>query len=425
MVRRILFDVTRLLQRANRASPTGIDRVVMAYARWLGSRPDLEAVPVAAVAGRLALVDQDIFRRQLANAEAPAPRPATEQWRRLLTNLDPAGGPFVGLRPTGRQKADPGMDWGLLGRFYLRGRLTPAPQGEVYLNVSHSGLEQADLLPGLAARGVAPVVMLHDLIPITHPEFCGPGAHERHERRVQSALRNAALILTNSQATSEDLARYAEGLGGRGAVIQTAPLGVEGAFLSPPAVGKALRPYFVCVGTIEARKNLAFLLTLWRRLVERMGEGAPHLVLVGRRGWENEAVIDHLERSPAVRSRVHEITDLTDAQVAGLIAGARALLGPSLAEGFDLPVMEALTLGAPVIASDIPVHRELARGATLIDPLDGLGWLSAIENACRARPVGQPRAIQTWEQHFAIVGEALALAGNAGMRPHTADRGHG
>jgi glycosyltransferase involved in cell wall biosynthesis len=423
MSRRVLFDVTRLLQRAERASPTGIDRVIMAYARWLGSRADLVTVPVAAVAGRLAMVDRDVFRRGLANAEAPTLRPPTEQWMRLLANLDPAGGPFVGLRPTGRQKTDPGMDWGLLGRFYLRGRLTPPPQGDIYLNVSHSGLEQADLLPGLAARGVAPVVMLHDLIPITHPEFCGPGARERHERRVQSALRNAALVLANSQATRQDLTRYAEGLGGCETPIQVAPLGVESAFLDPAATGKSLRPYFVCVGTIEARKNLAFLLTLWRRLVERMGEGAPHLVLVGRRGWENEAVIDHLERSPAACSRVHEITDLTDAQVAALIAGSRALLGPSLAEGFDLPVMEALTMGAPVIASDIPVHRELAKNATLIDPLDGPGWLSAIEKACRARPVGRPRALQTWEKHFSIVGEALAA--DSLVRSRRAERSHG
>ena len=61
---------------------------------------------------------------------------------------------------------------------------------------------------------------------------------------------------------------------------------------------------------------------------------------------------------------------------------------------------EALSLGVPVIASDIPVHRELASGARLIDPLDGPGWLAAIE-AAAAKPAGQiSYAAPTWAAHF-------------------------
>jgi len=144
-----------------------------------------------------------------------------------------------------------------------------------------------------------------------------------------------------------------------------------------------------------------------------MGPKAPHLVMIGRRGWENEAVIDHLDRSSAVRKLVHEITDLTDEQVAALIRGARALLAPSLAEGFDLPVIEALTLGAPVIASDIPVHRELARAAQLIDPLDGLGWIDAIQSACDHPPRRPRRPGYSWDEHFKIVAQALGLEAEA------------
>ena len=205
-------------------------------------------------------------------------------------------------------------------------------------------------------------------------------------------------------------AAIARAQGARLPTTVPAPLGIELSFLQRgyEADGPAERPYFVCVGTIEARKNLAFLLTIWRRLAERMSEAAPQLVLVGRRGWENEAVIDHLERSHAVRALVHEVGDLSDAELAQVMAGARGLLAPSFAEGFDLPLIEALCLGVPAIASDIPVHRELAAPATLVDPTDGPAWLDAIEAAC-APALHDPWSFSalSWEGHFALVREAL------------------
>ncbi|PZQ47225.1 MAG: glycosyltransferase family 1 protein, partial [Phenylobacterium zucineum] len=158
-----------------------------------------------------------------------------------------------------------------------------------------------------------------------------------------------------------------------------------------------------------ARKNLAFLLTVWRRLQERMGDAAPQLVLIGRYGWENEAVLDHLQRSPALRGLVHQASDLPDSALAGLVGGARALLAPSSVEGFDLPAVEASALGVPVIASDIPAHRELVPNAHLVDPLDGLGWLEALERAARRSPKAPAYAAPTWDSHFARVGECVGL----------------
>jgi len=169
------------------------------------------------------------------------------------------------------------------------------------------------------------------------------------------------------------------------------------------------RPYFICVGTIEPRKNLVFLLSIWRRLAATLGDDTPWLILAGKRGWENEEIIDHLDRSPPIRRFVHEVNDLTDEQLARLISGANALLAPSRAEGFDLPVAEAGALGTPVIGSDIPVHRELARAATLLDPMDGPAWLAAIESAAKSRARTPVAAPPSWDAHFAIVGEALGL----------------
>jgi glycosyltransferase involved in cell wall biosynthesis len=188
-----------------------------------------------------------------------------------------------------------------------------------------------------------------------------------------------------------------------------APLGLEAQFLAPRGKPLVAPPYFVSVGTIEPRKNLTFLLTVWRRLAERLGDATPYLVLAGQRGWENESVIDQLERAPAIKRFVHEVSGLTDGELVRLIGGARALLSPSFSEGFNLPVAEALAMGTPVIASDISVHRELAAGAKLIDPLDGLGWLDAIQAAVLEMPVRASHQPPGWLEHFDRVAKAIGL----------------
>jgi glycosyltransferase involved in cell wall biosynthesis len=229
---------------------------------------------------------------------------------------------------------------------------------------------------------------------------------------MEAVLDHATLILANSNSTAEEIGAYAQRRGSSPPPICVAPLGLEPHFTDTSDETLRARPYFVCVGTIEPRKNLTFLLTLWRRLAERRGAATPVLILVGQRGWENESVIDHLDRSPPIQQFVHEVCGLADWELARLIAGARALLSPSFSEGFNLPVAEAQALGTPVIASDIAVHRELARDARLIDPLDGPAWLAAIEaTADHGRSTRRSRPT-SWEAHFAAVGEAMGLEGD-------------
>ena len=95
-----------------------------------------------------------------------------------------------------------------------------------------------------------------------------------------------------------------------------------------------------------------------------------------------------------------------DDDLAGWIAGARALLMPSFAEGFGLPVMDALRLGTPIIATDLPVYREIAGDRPLyLSPTDKAGWKSAVESfAGGQQPKNTPdfRA-PTWKDHFTTV----------------------
>jgi glycosyltransferase involved in cell wall biosynthesis len=123
-----------------------------------------------------------------------------------------------------------------------------------------------------------------------------------------------------------------------------------------------------------------------------------------------------LERSRRLRGLVEEHNRLDDVGVGSLLSEARALLVPSLVEGFGLPLVEALASGVPVICSDIPASREIGRDVPdYLDPLDLFAWRDAIVDYCRPdsrrREAQMQRLAQwrrpLWSDHFAIVERAL------------------
>lgn len=407
---RVLFEVGRLIGRRDRAAPTGVDRVCLAYDRWLRDLKGVTLVPVHTTLRRMTALDPRWVAERIAGLAdrwaGDASAAVTPAEARLVRALS-------GPRPSrSLMDAPVEVEEGRRRRTVerlLRTRPFPEPRrGDLYVDVGHAPLDGPYGLARLKALGVRPMVMIHDLIPVSHPEFCRPGEGPRHRSRVRAALTHAAGVVANSATTACELAAFAEREGLTPPPVVAAPLGLEPLFAAP-RWSPAAQPYFVCVGTLEARKNLAFLLTVWRRLGETMGAAAPRLALIGRHGWENEAVLDHLERSPPLQGLVHHAADLSDAALARLMIGARAVLAPSAIEGFDLPALEALSLGVPVIASDIAVHRELASGARLIDPLDGPGWAAAIEAACKPPSAGPAFVAPTWAEHFAAVAPLAGL----------------
>lgn len=380
--RSITLDITRLLTRVHHATPTGIDRVELAYARALLAKPGREVLFEAWLPG---IGRTGYSRPALAQLIA-----AVEQrWTRGV---------------------DPGV--GAIATAWSGMRSRPrATQGGVRLIVSHQHLDRLDRLDrGATRRGERLCVYLHDAIPAEFPEYARPGGAERHRRRLRNAARFADAILVNSHATARAIQPYLAAAG-RNLALLIAPLGIEPRFV-PGVTRDAAAPYFLCLGTIEPRKNHLLLLQIWRAMAERSPGTTPKLVLAGRRGWENENVVDLLDRCPALQGHVVEAGRVGDAELAGLIAGARAVLMPSFAEGFGLPVAEALAAGVPVIASDIPVLRETGGDVPdYLDPLDGPGWTRAVQDHARAD--SPMRAAQLarmrnwtaprWDAHFAQV----------------------
>lgn len=369
----LYIDITRLLLRGLRGRrPTGVDRVGLAYIAQFASG----AAAMLRIGGRMMALtpaaSQRLFAVLLANPNAPMA---------LLRVLFATVG-------------------GLRGPACLKGAML--------LNTGHSGLERADYGHALRQLELKPVFVLHDLIPITHPEYCRAGEASRHTRRIETMLSYGAGIIANSQATLYELQRFAQRKKLAMPLTVAAPL-APAELPQPGALSPKNQPYFVVLGTIEGRKNLVMLLQLWRTLCERLGAEVPHLVIIGQRGWECENVLDLLERCEALQGSVTELGNCSDSELSTWLGHARALLFPSFAEGYGLPLVEALALGVPVIASDLPAFREIAGAVPdYLDPIDGLGWMELVRDY--AAPDSPRRAAQcdrvaafrapVWNDHF-------------------------
>ena len=378
--REFLLDISRLLWRAWRgALPTGIDRVCLEYLAHFGSR----SLGVVQFKGRtfvLSPADSDRLFSVLLGYERHS--------RLALAAAAPSA--------------------------WARSRSKPPRRNMTYLNVGHTGLHDAALGEWLAQHGVRAVYLIHDLIPITHPQYCRAGEAEKHRERIERALRNAAGIIANSQATLDALNTFA--------AARSLPLPPAVAIwigtqrplphLKPRHLG---RPHFVAVGTIEGRKNHLLLLEAWRRIVAEMRSDAPILLIIGQRGWRAEEAVGVLDDLDDLNDHVFELGNCDDAQLTMLIAGARALLMPSFVEGFGLPVVEALQLGTPVIATDLPVYREVAGDLPIyLRPDDLDGWASVVRDFTSEGGVrlSQKQAAKDyrapdWSSHFAAVEEWL------------------
>ena len=161
--------------------------------------------------------------------------------------------------------------------------------------------------------------MLHDLIPNDHPEYAQQKEAARHLRRLQTVSRFADGILVPSEAVRQSVLMHLEQAGRSHVPVRKVLHGVDPELVRVTPANHASWPYFVCLGTIEPRKNHLLLLNIWRRLVETHGDNAPRLVLIGRRGWENENVIDMIERCKALQGVVQEYSSMPDEQVRALL----------------------------------------------------------------------------------------------------------
>lgn len=378
----ILIDITRLIYRQlTNNLPTGIDRVCIEYVRHFSGN----ARAVLCLGPFSAVLSSEDSRRAFGALLVPSrPRRGVALW--LITKA-------------------------VLWRW-----MTVVRGARILLNTSHTGLENRHYAWAIRRGGTKLVAMVHDLIPISHPEYCQADEYQAHHTRMRSAALLSAAVVANSRFTLKAFETFCreDALAAPPAAVAMLAPGLLPVTPTPPRTIQ--QPYFIILGTIEPRKNHWMLLQIWRDLCSRLGPSAPRLVVIGRRGWECENVVDLLERCRPLRHTVIERGRCSDAELLGLLQHATALLFPSFVEGYGMPLVEAMSLGVPVIASDIPVFHEI--GGDIPDyasPLDGARWEALIMDY--ADPAGSLRAAQmqrltaytptTWAAHFRIVDQLL------------------
>jgi glycosyltransferase involved in cell wall biosynthesis len=270
-----------------------------------------------------------------------------------------------------------GFQWG-------RSAVRYALPGAIYLNIGQLAWAIPVLTHWLRRRpDLRAIFMVHDVIPLDHPELVTPMGRRAHRWLMEAVARHASGLMLTTRAAGEAVTRTLHAMGMTNAVptdVGTVP--VPQVFLRPAEAAPCLasKCYFVICGAIEPRKNHAVLLDAWGMLSARHGAAAPQLIIAGAPGHGAAPVLARIAAGQAPNSPLIWARGLSSPALRQVMGHARALLMPSLAEGYGMPVAEALALGTPVIASDIAPHVEIAEGhASFCPPRDAAAWCAAIE----------------------------------------------
>jgi len=257
-------------------------------------------------------------------------------------------------------------------------------------------------------KGSILIFFVHDIIPLTHPKIFHPVHVERFQKWFWQVMENADLIVCNSHFTKQCIEDFAA----KHTNVQCPDSAVVhlGHDLGPSLTGdihhRKLRKVFLktpqnflCVGTLEPRKNLDVLIDafddLWRD-----GQKVS-LVLIGKEGWLCDELLIRIRKHPQQGKFLFWFNDVGDADLARAYRQASALIFPSIVEGFGLPLVEALSQGLPVIASDIPVFREIAKdSARYFSPTDPAALALVIKTHLADSLAVNPATFQwpTWEE---------------------------
>lgn len=331
----------------------------------------------------------------------------------LYTPSPPVGDDWT--QPQARVRA--GQLHGRLGRMLWSQTALPwaaaRDQVEVFWGATHR-------LPRYLPAHIARVVTVHDLVWKHAGETMRPLSRWMEQRLMPEAVRLADRVLADSQSTADDLMAEFPHAKEKVRVVHlgNTPLIEPQSRESLQLLGVD-KPYFLFVGTLEPRKNLRRLLTAFASLPAAVRK-SHLLVIVGGKGWGGVDV-SALAESLGLVGSVVIAGYVSDAQLSTLYAHARFLAMPSIYEGFGLPLVEAMSLGVPVLTSTRSSLPEVAGDAgLLVDPFDesalstGLVALLTDDVLC-ARLAGRARdnaARFSWskaaEQTRAVFSEAIA-----------------
>jgi glycosyltransferase involved in cell wall biosynthesis len=408
----LALDVSRLLWRAVRSAPGGIDRLELAMAQHL-LREEPATRFVFTDGGVIRSLKPALARRLIEGAaQRWAGHPRDAACGRVTAYLGGKEDAFPIARARMADRQVPLVDLGrnlLAGLLYRQGGMRAeepeALLGSTYLNLSHRNLDNPKLFAALS-RADHLLCYLHDDIPLRQPDMAAPGSDQRFRRMLRHLGERPVRIVTNSAASRARIMESAARHGLRFARIEVVAPPVTELFTERAPRPPASRRFFLVPGLITTRKNLSLLAEATRAMAVIQGFD---IILAGAPGLDAAEVLAGLgDLPPGIQLLRAE--GLSDHAMARLVRAAIAVLAPSLEEGFDYPVHEALASGVPVIASDIPAHREYVAGyAELLDARDVAGWAAALGDFAAGGP--RHAAALAAAQRFAPASPARLLHG--------------
>jgi glycosyltransferase involved in cell wall biosynthesis len=242
------------------------------------------------------------------------------------------------------------------------------------------------LLQHLKNSGVIIGVWIHDIIPITDPEYFKAGDIKGFVKGIVEALTFADFVLTSSAYNKASLATYLAGRNLKPLPVHVVPLAHElsksvttQSEISDVVAGLSNAEYVLCVGTIEVRKNPTYLFNIWKLMVQSARVNVPTLVFAGRKGWLVRDFIEQLASCNYLGGRIIVLHNVTDTELDQLYRNCLLTMFPSFAEGWGLPVGESLSYGKISICAAAGGIPEVGGAlADYVDPYnarDGLDQL--------------------------------------------------
>ncbi|MFO1102258.1 MAG: glycosyltransferase family 1 protein [Methylocystis sp.] len=249
------------------------------------------------------------------------------------------------------------------------------------------------------------VACVYDLLPKTIPWAFSPEQREHYDNWFSAVVCNCDAVVCISENVANELQAHLAAL----PEPRQMPIGwfhlggdfrcdlTQSVSRDVAAITQVNSPFFLGVGTLEPRKGYDIALDameeLWRSDID------ARFVVVGRYGWASNALQQRILEHEQYGKRLHWLANANDADLICLYRNARALVYPSLAEGFGLPIMEAANHGLPVIASDIPIFRELAaEHISYFKKLDSSALATQLRAAVSTEKQAPKIEVATWKQ---------------------------
>ena len=365
-------------------------------------RQHLHQTDVSAVAGAAAALQATPPPRRRSRsgrllgtgAESDAVRQSLREFKVAVRQVRKSVGEWARARwqwPWHRRRMARAQESAIRASVLLSGNRKASPAefiatGDAYVSLGATwSVVHAEAVAHLQKHGVCVAMMIYDLIPTLKPQWMYPRIFEEITHWVRRTLTESDIVFTISEFSRSEIERYCAECRFDVPAITVVRLGDE---MSRSVAGDLVRslprfvperPFFVCVSTLDVRKNHQLLYNAWSLLAARRGEQCPDLVCIGRPHLFVTDLLREIRTDRAVNRYMHILSEVEDSELEWYYANCQATIYPSKYEGWGLPVAESLERGRMCLASNATSIPEISDLPEFFDPYDTHGLVAHIE----------------------------------------------